>query len=57
MSDSNSIRVNERTSLNVYEADIFICSRQGFSISPVTLALQKHSCNQGKSKARKDVRQ
>jgi hypothetical protein len=32
MSDSNSIRVNERTSLNVYEADIFICSRQRWSI-------------------------
>jgi hypothetical protein len=28
VSDSNSISVSERTSLNVYEADIFNCSRQ-----------------------------
>ncbi len=28
MSDLNSIAVSERTSLNVYDADIFNCSRQ-----------------------------
>jgi hypothetical protein len=28
VSDSNSIAVLERTSLNVYEADIFNCLRQ-----------------------------
>jgi hypothetical protein len=39
MSSSNSIASLERTSLNVYEADIFNCSRQSVVLSEVEVAL------------------
>ena len=41
MSDSNSIAVLERTFLNVYEADIFNCSRHYRIINPIAVIVSQ----------------